>query len=114
MNFSKRLLEDRGIKPQFDGQNIRPVNVILMQTPAIQRRAKATFEKEFGGGWNCSSYAHMPDVSRMDDSGLLVAAHKVITEIEKFESYGPEGHGYIVKVEIPAEVSVPSQSAILT
>lgn len=100
IKFSKQLLEENRLLPK---------SVILMQTPALQRRSVATFKRWFGSEVKCTSYTYMPDVGNMNDGDLESLAELAVGEIDRISKYGPSGEGFMVEVQIPQEITGAAQ-----
>jgi hypothetical protein len=99
-----------------------PKRVLLLEDPILQRRLKATFEKEWQGTDTCFTNAvpAIPYLKTIDRSlsfederfnGLWSKDYffsLALGEIPRLRNdsngYGPKGTGYIGEVDIPAEV----------
>ncbi|MEI5995415.1 YdcF family protein [Candidatus Enterococcus mansonii] len=111
--FSLNIIKKAGIKPK---------NVLLLQDPILQRRTKATFEKEWQeiNAQFINDVPIVPVVKSIDETvhfedqrlnGLWNKAYflsLVLGEIPRLRNdkngYGPNGCNYIGAVEIPKSV----------
>ncbi len=103
---SKKLLEEKGIAHN---------KVILIQHPALQRRAVATFKRWFGKGTKCISYP--PSWQEIWEALETKERYELIDlavgEPRRFEEYGPQGTDDIINVEVPQNVLDAYRSIIV-
>ncbi|MBI1976050.1 MAG: YdcF family protein [Candidatus Omnitrophica bacterium] len=110
VRFSRALLENVGANNHSPLQ-IR--SVILLQTPILQKRAKAIFLKQFGlPGVTVTSYApYLPDVGAMNEEELIRTAELAVGEMQRLPKYakpleegGPKGGPFNGPVPIPSSL----------
>jgi uncharacterized SAM-binding protein YcdF (DUF218 family) len=96
--FGIQILKQHGMRPQ---------TVVLLHSPLLQRRAKATFDQEFVKYvpdvrvYNWAAY--LPEEGDLTETGVL-SLPTALGEIERLENYGPDGKGYIVQVDLPDDL----------
>ncbi|HLD30491.1 MAG TPA: ElyC/SanA/YdcF family protein, partial [bacterium] len=93
IQFSKRIIEERGLPS---------AKTIVIQSPALQKRSMATFEKEFG--FEGISYTYRPDTASMTQQETEDLAGWMTGEVDRLRRYGPEGEGFIAAVDVPEDI----------
>jgi hypothetical protein len=93
LTFARELLKEKGVSLE---------TVILIQTPLLQRRSVATFEKEFGR--KAISHTYLPDIADIKVHDLESFREIALGEIERIKKYGPSGEGFMVEVNIPDDI----------
>ncbi len=99
VEFSKQILEDKGIKHD---------KIILIQFPIGQRMAAEIFKKHFGRE-PISYAAYIPDVAETGDTELLDTAREALMHTARLTLHGPSGKKKIGQVNIPAGVQAAVQ-----
>ncbi|GGC84639.1 YdcF family protein [Enterococcus wangshanyuanii] len=102
--------------------DLAPERVLLLEDPILQRRLRATFEKEWRGFGSqfANAVPMIPYIKTIDDNLTFEAQQLnglwtkdyflslVLGEIPRLRNdrngYGPKGAGYIGSIEIPTEV----------
>ena len=107
----------------LEAQGVAPDHVVLVQDPTMQLRTKASFRRVWGDErppWFYSCPTFVPKVKTGTDGLVFEDPDRpglwsmerfvslVMGEIPRLRNdengYGPRGRGYIVAVEIPAQV----------
>ncbi|MFA4842348.1 MAG: ElyC/SanA/YdcF family protein, partial [Candidatus Omnitrophota bacterium] len=121
------LVEDKSTNTQENIQfsialmkehSLNPRSIVVMQTPVLQRRSMATFERWYSVTFEelfgyapaiekCISYApYIPDVFAMSEAERAELLDLAKGELYRLDPkvYGPQGRGYISYINIPSDV----------
>lgn len=84
---------------------ISPRNIILVQTPVLQRRIYLTFRKELPDVKEVINYA--PYLPVLDDPRSFSRSMELaLGEIKRLQEYGPQGSNFIIEPDLPEYVLV--------